>query len=52
MVKHELKLKIHEESDLFSPYDPDQNVLSEDVVAYYARIIIHKHRRNEGRIYI
>ena len=45
MVRHELQMKIHEESDLFSPYDPQQNLLSEDVLTYWARIFVHKHRR-------
>ena len=36
-MKREIKLKIHEESDLFSPYDPDQMQLSEDMVTYLKR---------------
>ena len=35
MGKNEMKVKIHEESDLFSPYDPDQSQLSEDVIAIW-----------------
>ena len=37
LMKREIKLKIHEESDLFSPYDPDQMQLSEDMVTYLKR---------------
>ena len=33
-MKREIKLRIHEESDLFSPYDPDQMQLSEDMISY------------------
>ena len=40
----EIKLKIHEEDDLYSPYDPDQKLLSEDVVTHLMRNFIHKHR--------
>ena len=36
-MKREIKLRIHEESDLFSPYDPDQMQLSEDMVTYLKR---------------
>ena len=41
----ELKMKIHDESDLFSPYDPQQDLLSEDVLTYCGRIFVNKHRR-------
>ena len=34
MITEEIKLRIHEESDLFSPLDPDQQILSEDVISY------------------
>ena len=37
LIKREIKLKIHEESDLFSPYDPDQMQLSKDMVTYLKR---------------
>ena len=36
-MKREIKLRIHEESDLFSPYDPDQMQLSEDMISYLKR---------------
>ena len=29
-----MKIKIHEQSDLFSEYDPDQEMLSEDIIGY------------------
>ncbi len=41
----EIKLKIHEENDLYSDYDPDRMLLSEDVVSYFMRNFLHKHRR-------
>ena len=34
MVSKEIKLRIHEESDLFSEYDPDQEMLDEVVTDY------------------
>ena len=39
MAVHEIKLKIHEESDLVSPLDPDQNMLSEEVETHFERTI-------------
>ena len=44
MTTNEIKLKIHEESDLLSPYDPDQKLLSEDVSDYLIQCYEHKHR--------
>ena len=40
----EIKLKIHEEDDLYSPYDPDKKLLAEEVVTHLMRNFIHKHR--------
>ena len=34
MITEEIKLRIHEESDLFSPLDPDQRILSDEVISY------------------
>ena len=31
---YEIKLKIHEEADLYNSLDPDQVLLSDDVVSY------------------
>ena len=45
MTTRNIKLKIHEESDLFSPLDPDQNILSEEAIDYFTRIFLNKHRR-------
>ena len=45
MTTRDIKLKIHEESDLFSPLDPDQNILSEEAIDYFTRIFLNKHRR-------
>ena len=47
MIRHEIKLKIQDETELFSPLDPDQNMLSEDVTEYFRRNYIHKHRRRK-----
>lgn len=44
MSTQEIKLKIHEEADLFSEFDPDQNLLSGDVVDYLERNYLNKHR--------
>ena len=41
----DIKLKIHDESELFSPLDPDQNMLSEDVIDYLSQVFLNKHRR-------
>lgn len=40
----EIKLKIHEEADLFSSFDPERRMLSEDVVGYLERNYLNKHR--------
>lgn len=45
MAMREIKLKIHEEDDIFSPMDPDQSMLSEDVADYLSRVFLNKHRR-------
>ena len=47
MGNNEMKVKIHEESDLFSPYDPDQSQLSEDVIAIWNRFSAHRSRRSK-----
>lgn len=44
MITQEVKLKIHEEADLFSEYDPDQALLSGDVADYLERNYLNKHR--------
>ena len=44
MAANEIKLRIHEEADMFSPYDPDQEMLSEDVGDYLIRCYENKHR--------
>ena len=49
MVTTEIKLKIHEESDMFTPYDPDQKLLSEDVMDYLLRCYENMHRRTIER---
>lgn len=37
-------MRIHEEADLFSPYDPDRKMLSGDIVDYIERNYLNKHR--------
>ena len=45
MVTREIKLKIHEEADMFTPFDPERKLLSEDVAAYLVRNYENVHRR-------
>jgi hypothetical protein len=47
METNEMRVKIHEESDLFSPYDPDQSQLSEDVITIWNRFCTHRRRRSK-----
>ena len=42
MAVTEIKLKIHEESDMFSPFDPDQEMLSEDLSEYLSHCYKNK----------
>ena len=44
MTTEEFQLKIHEEADLYSPLDPEQKLLSEDVIAYLERNYMNKYR--------
>ena len=44
MITQEIKLKIHEEAELFSAFDPDQTLLSEEVAAYLERNCLDKYR--------
>ena len=41
MAEKRMKIKIHEQSDLLSEYDPDQQMLSEDIVEYIIRCYHH-----------
>ena len=34
---YEIRIKIHDEADLYEPFDPDGSLLSEDVVSYFSR---------------
>ena len=45
MTTHTIKLKIQDESEFFSPMDPDQNMLSDEVISYLTRVFLNKHRR-------
>lgn len=51
MNRQEIKIKIHEESDLFSPFDPELSQLSEDVIAVWERYFSHKHKRKNKEEY-
>lgn len=44
MTTKEIKVKIHEEADLYSEYDPEQMLLSEEITGYVERNYINKHR--------
>ena len=44
METKEIRIKIHDESDLFSQFDPDQNMLSDEMVTYLARNYLNQHR--------
>ena len=44
MSTKEINLKIHEEADLYSAFDPEQKLLSEDVTAYLTQNYLNKHR--------
>ena len=54
MITPEIKLKIHEESDLFSPLDPDQIHLSDEVISYLNRnyILMYKNKKSKYAIHI
>jgi hypothetical protein len=45
MATRSVRLKIHDESDLYSPMDPEQNTLSDDTISYLSRFFINKHRQ-------
>ena len=40
----EVRLKIHQESDLFTSLDPDGRKLSEEVISYFTRYYVNIHR--------
>lgn len=44
METREIKIKIHDESDLFSSFDPDQKLLSDELTYYLAHNYLNKHR--------
>ena len=46
MEVHEIKLKIHEEADLFTPLDPDQKMIDEEISMYLIRNYKNVHRKN------
>ena len=54
MQTQEIKLRIHEEADLFTPYDPEQKLLSEEVSDYLIRCYrnIHRKTRETYRIHV
>ena len=49
MTENTIKLKIHEEADLFSAFDPEQKILSEDVTVYFLNCFISTHKRDRER---
>ena len=52
MSTQAIKLKINEESDLFSPYDPDQETISEDISEYLTESLESKGKVKEGELAI
>ena len=52
MATQMIKVKIQEESDLFSDYDPDQKLLSEDVMSYLFRSAEDFHGMNRENLVI
>ena len=46
VTKKEIRLKIREEADMFTPCDPDQKLLSEDVGDYLIRCYKNEHRKS------
>lgn len=51
MITEEIKLRIHEESDMFSPLDPDQRILSDEVISYlniWYDVMYRKYRTKKG----
>ena len=42
-----IKVKIHEESDLYAEMDPDHKMLSDDTISYFERVYLRKHRKIE-----
>ena len=52
METTEIRLKIHEEADMFNPYDADGKMLSEDVSDYLTRCYENKHRRITDQLVI
>ena len=54
MITQEVKLRIHEESDLFSPFDPDQTMLSDEVISYLNRnyVVMYKKKKKNYALQI
>jgi hypothetical protein len=49
---YEIKVKIHEEADLYNPLDPDKAHLRDDVIAYILRKYQEKKRKEPFFIHI
>ena len=47
-----LVLKIHEEADLYSGFDPDQTLLSDEVISYIVRRYQEKDLGDKPRLHI
>ena len=52
MATQEIKLKIHEEADMFTPYDPDQTMLEEEISDYLIRCYGNVHRKSKEEFVI
>ena len=49
MNTQEIKVKIQDESELYTPFDPEQRLLSEDVSDYLIRNYKNMHRKSRER---
>lgn len=49
---YEIKIKIHEEADLYNPLDPEGSELSDEVIAYIVRKYQEKDRKEKHIIHI
>jgi len=48
----EIKIKIHEEADLYNPLDPEGSELSDEVITYMVRKYQEKGRKEKHIIHI
>lgn len=51
-MTYDISLKIHEEADLYSGFDPDQTLLSDEVISYIVRRYQEKDLGDKPRLHI